>query len=195
MPQNGARGAQGRTKGDLQMLLPTPTSKGVKGEGESGVLLPEKSGSPWSGFHYHQQPFLLLLLLFPSWKKAGEQAGRQAGSSPGERLHRAAGRGADNGGVIHYKGTGTATHGHARRLQPRCRCRRPPHGLAGLLKEAAAPFPLREMLDTFPPSPSPDGKQIRRKTPARHWAVQEREGFVLHASQQAPRAQRKPFTV
>lgn len=33
------------------------------------------------------------------------------------------------------------------------------------------------------PSPSPDGKQIQRKTPARHWAVQEREGFVLHTSQ------------
>lgn len=66
------------------MLLPTPTSKGVKGEGESGVLLPEKSGSPWSGFHYHQQPFLLLLLLFPSWKKAGEQAAAQVKGSIGQ---------------------------------------------------------------------------------------------------------------
>lgn len=53
----------------------------------------------------------------------------------------------------------------------------------GLPTEAELPSrPLR--CSTPSPSPSSDGKQIRRKTPARHWAVQEREGFVLRASQQ-----------
>lgn len=51
-----------------------------------------------------------------------------------------------------------------------------------LRRQQLPPHSLR--CSTPSPSPSPDGKQIWRKTPARHWAVQEREGFVLHASQQ-----------
>lgn len=66
------------------MLLPTPASKGEKGEGEGESGVPETSGSPWSGFHYRPQPFLLLLLLFPSWKKAGEQAAAQVKGSIGQ---------------------------------------------------------------------------------------------------------------
>lgn len=54
-----------------------------------------------------------------------------------------AGRGADNGGGIHYKGT----HIHTRTHTQHCRL---PHELGGPLKEAAAPSPLSEMLDTFP---------------------------------------------
>lgn len=38
-------------------------------------------------------------------------------------------------------------HTHTHMLAWHCRL---PHGLAGLLKEAAAPFPLSEMLNTFP---------------------------------------------
>lgn len=54
----------------------------------------------------------------------------------------ATGRGADNGRGIHYKGIHTYIHAH--------RLAQLPHGLVGLLKEAAAPFPLSEMLNTFP---------------------------------------------
>lgn len=93
------------------------------------MLRAENSSSARSGFNYGEQPFLPLL-LFPAWKKA------RAGSSPGESSIAAAGRGADNGGVIHYKGT-----------RPRAqRC----HMGCGTPDRGRAPLPLPEMLDTFP---------------------------------------------
>lgn len=130
-------------KGTLQMFLPTPTSKRreLKTErGENGVLQSENSSSPRSGFNYRQQPFLLL--LFPSWKKARRQAATQvkgsiASSREGSRQWR--GDSLQRHTYIH-----TRTHTCSLR---RCRL---PHGLVGLLKEAAAPFPLSEMLNTFP---------------------------------------------
>lgn len=154
------------------MFLLTPTSKAGNSrqrKKENGVLRSENSSSPRSGFNYHKQPFLLLLL---SWKKARQRAAAQvkgsiAESREGSRQWR--------GGFI----TKAHTYTHAHTLStagchmgwedPLRRQQLPPHSLR---------------CSTPSPSPSPDGKQIWRKTPARHWAVQEREGFVLHASQQ-----------
>jgi len=93
------------------MFLPTPTSKAGNSrwrKREDGVLQSENSSSPQSGFNYHEQPFLLLL-LFPPWKQARRQAAAQV---KGSMAGRAAGRGADNGGVIHYKGVRTYIHAH-----------------------------------------------------------------------------------
>lgn len=126
------------------MFLPTPTSKAGNSrhrKRENGVLQSENSSSPWSGFNYHEQPFLLL--LFPSWKKARQQAAAQvkgsiAGSREGSRQWR---------GDSLQRHTYIRTYTHTHMLARHCRL---PHGLAGLLKEAAAPFPLSEMLDTFP---------------------------------------------
>lgn len=120
------------------MFLLTPTSKAGNSrqrKKENGVLRSENSSSPRSGFNYHKQPFLLLLL---SWKKARQRAAAQVKGSIAESRE-----GADNGGGIHYKGT----HIHTRTHTQHCRL---PHGLGGPLKEAAAPSPLSEMLDTFP---------------------------------------------
>lgn len=159
------------------MFLPTPTSKAGNSrhrKRENGVLQSENSSSPWSGFNYHEQPFLLLL-LFPSWKKARQQAAAQvkgsiAGSREGSRQWR---------GDSLQRHTYIHTRTHTRSL-----------GTAGChmgwrdsLRRQQLPS-HSPRCSTPSPSPSPDGKQIRRKTPARHWAVQEREGFVLHASQQ-----------
>lgn len=107
---------------------------------ENGVLQSENSSSPRSGFNYREQPFLLL--LFPSWKGAHQQAATQVkgsivSSREGNRQWR---------GDSLQRHTYIYTRTHTCLLQ-RCRL---PHGLAGLLKEAAAPFPLSEMLDTFP---------------------------------------------
>lgn len=135
--------------------------------GENGVLQSENSSSPQSDLNYHEQSFLL---LFSSWKKAAsrQQPRWKAPSA-------AAGRGADNGGGIHYKGIHTYTC-----LLGTAGCHM---GWWDSLRRQQLPSnSLR--CSTPSPSPSPDGKQIPRKTPARHWAVQEREGFVLHASQQ-----------
>lgn len=123
------------------MFLLTPTSKAGNSrqiKKENGVLRSENSSSARSGFNYHKQPFLLLL----SWKKARQWAAAQvkgsiAESSEGSRQWRGGGR-----VWIHYKGT--HTHSTAG-----CHM-----GWGGPLKEAAAPSPLSEMLDTFPLSQS-----------------------------------------
>lgn len=166
VPQNGDWWSYSCTKADLLMFLLTPTSKAGNSrqiKKENGVLRSENSSSPRSGSNYHKQPFLLL-----SWKKARQRAAAQVKGSIAESRE----------GSRQWRGDSLQRHTHTH--SQHCRL---PHGLGGPLKEAAAPSPLSQML-TPSPSPSPDGKQIWRKTPARHWAVQEREGFVLHTSQQ-----------
>lgn len=92
----------------------------------------------------------------------------------------AAGRGADNGGGHSLQ---RHTHIHTRTYTRSLGAAGCHMGWQDSLRRQQLPScSLR--CSTPSPSPSPDGKQIRRKTPARHWAVQEREGFVLHASQQ-----------
>lgn len=153
------------------MFLLTPTSKAGNSrqiKKEKGVLRSENSSSPRSGFNYHKQPFLLLLL---SWKKARQRAAAQVKGSIAESRE----------GSRQWQGDSLQRHTHTLSTagchmgwgDPLRRQQLPPHSLR---------------CSTPSPSPSPDGKQIWRKTPARHWAVQEREGFVLHTSQQPQHA-------
>lgn len=133
VPQNGDWWFYSCTKADFLMFLLTPTSKAGNSrqiKREKGVLRSENSSSRRSGFNYHKQPFLLLLL---SWKKARQRAAAQVKGSIAESRE----------GSRQWRGDSLQRHTHAQH----CRL---PHGLGGPLKEAAAPSPLSEMLDTFP---------------------------------------------